>query len=180
MLENREERAPVSMPVSRLASSLPGPDPDAHSWACPQELVALLPPAWRVTLQAIGSLAPSGCLLGCGQLFVACLSLPCASWVATGKVLPALNLRVPGGALRIEAADLSFFFFFFFWCGVWGLGRSHKGFWLPPETCLLLMVSDGLSPRDKVRLWQEEALVPAKREPPSLARKGHPLWVLGL
>lgn len=69
----------------------------------------------------------------------------------------------PGGACRIEAADLTFFFFFGVVCGGWG--EAAKGLGSPPETYLLLMVSDGRSPRDKVRLWQEEALTRPSTSP---------------
>ena len=62
----------------------------------------------------------------------------------TGKVLPALSVQSSRRSSENGAADLTFFF----QCGVWGLGRGRKGFWLPAETCLLLMVSDGLRPRD--------------------------------
>lgn len=109
MLEHRKGRACVSRPLSTLASFLPGPGPDAHSWACQQDIAALSSTA----LNGRPGGAPSS------RLFDA-MWMPSGLWPAFrglpepplyflgcgGKVLLALSDRVLGRAPRIEAADL--------------------------------------------------------------------------
>ena len=41
---------------------------------------------------------------------MACLRLPCVSWVVTGKVLPALSIESSRRSSENGAADLTFFF----------------------------------------------------------------------
>lgn len=121
-------------------------------------------------LQGAGSLAPPWVLPGLRLAFRG-LSGPFWHLLAgagRGEVPFILSASSRQKTDEREAADLIFY-------ATRGLGRGYGGLLvIPPETCLLPMVSDGLgrllrpragAVRGRVSLWQEEVLVLAKCNP---------------